>query len=237
MNIFWGHLNTFGDFGALKIRRVLAKENWKPHNKFGGPIGQWPWTKLWTCMNILGYYNNAFSISTFCSVLHRMAKVSEKIYFLWEILIVINLSLCSCCFSSDPAEDPRNFCSVPETRNDSLKRERLTWGLVYRLCNIFPLIHEMKKGVKASVSFPPLIPLSPLPERRCCLPVAETHRSPPSPERNAANYVKVSECVCSSLRVCLSEHFLEVTHHFLARLDVVRALGGAGRSGSSPPVK
>ncbi|KAG7220585.1 hypothetical protein INR49_018022, partial [Caranx melampygus] len=45
---------------------------------------------------------------------------------------------------------------------------------------------------------------------------AGTHRSPPSPERNAENYVKVSECVCSCVSVCVSLCVCVcVSQHFL----------------------
>lgn len=98
----------------------------------------------------------------------------------------------------------------------------------------------MKKGVKASVTFPALTPLSSRKaDLRCCLLAAETHRSPPSPERNAENYVKVSECVCVRpcvcVCVCLPQHLERLHIAFFARLDVVRAPRRGRQIWEQPP--
>ena len=103
----------------------------------------------------------------------------------------------------------------------------------------------MKKGVKISVTFPALTPLSSRKaDLRCCLLAAETHRSPPSPERNAENYVKVSECVCVCVCVCVFvplcvcvclQALGEVTHHFFGRAGC-RKSSAAGQAdlGAAP---
>lgn len=89
-----------------------------------------------------------------------------------------------------------------------------------------------------SPTFLPVIP--PLPEKQ--LHAAVSSR----PGRTEAlHHRKGMHKLCKSFRVCVCVRPLraclpalgEVTHHFLARLDVVRARGGAGRAGSSPPVK